>query len=133
MGFITLELAATVRLANAQRPMASATARALITQVQVALASKDTAGAEKETQTDYRLSLFALGKLLITALGGTPFNVRSTPDRDERDLLQSREVIVLIRPALRGCNLLDRGPRRQHGTKILAIHLVKNRLLREII
>jgi hypothetical protein len=73
MGFITFELlAATVRLANAQRPTASATARALI--IQVALASKDTAGAEKETQTNYRLSLFALGKLLIAANGGTPFN-----------------------------------------------------------
>jgi len=133
MGFITFELAATVRLANAQRPTASATARALITQVQVALASKDTAGAEKETQTDYRLSLFALGKLLVAAIGGTPSTVRSIPDRDERDLLQSREVIVLIRPALRGCNLLDRGPRRQRGTKILAIHLVKNRQVRDII
>jgi hypothetical protein len=74
MGFITFELAATVRLANARWPTASATARALITQVQVALASKDTAGAEKETQTDYRLSLFALGKLLIAANGGTLFN-----------------------------------------------------------
>jgi len=133
MGFITFELAATVRLANAQRPTASATARALITQVQVALASKDTAGAEKETQTDYRLSLFALGKLLVAAIGGTPSTVRSIPDRNERDLLQSREVIVLIRPALRGCNLLDRGPRRQRGTKILAIHLVKNRQVRDII
>ena len=133
MGFITFELAATVRLANAQRPTASATARALITQVQVALASKDTAGAEKETQTDYRLSLFAPGKLLVAAISGTPSTVRSIPDRNERDLLQSREVIVLIRPALRGCNLLDRGPRRQRGTKILAIHLVKNRQVRDII
>ena len=74
MGFITFELAATVRLANAQRPTASATARALITPVQVALASKDSAGAEKETQTEDRLSLFALRKLLIAADGGTPFN-----------------------------------------------------------
>ena len=133
MGFITFEPAATVRLANAQRPTARATARALITQVQVALASNDTAGAEKETQTDDRLSSSHSGNSSSRPMVGCPSTVRSTPDRNERDLLQSREVIVLIRPALRGCNLLDRGPRRQHGTKILAIHLVKNRQVRDII
>ena len=59
--------------------------------------------------------------------GVSAFSVgRRFADSDQRDLFQSRELVLFIGLALGGRDLLNRGPRRHGGAEVLAIHFVEN-------
>src|SRR5258708_6405678 len=57
----------------------------------------------------------------------------STADCNERDLFQAWEVIFLISFTLGRWNLLDRGSRRRHRSKILAVHRIRQRQVRQVV
>src|SRR6516225_5897736 len=74
------------------------------------------------------------GKLSSTELNRFRYLVRnrfstaiSIPHRNQRDLLQSRKMIVLVGFAVRWRNLLHTGSRWRQRAEILRVHFVKGR------